>query len=249
MDRRDHRDVDIARLAVEQLCGRLLAAGRHRIDVEIIGIAAQVRLDRLGGLKARGRRHRRNHHVGIGDRVGRRTRQPDAEFLAGRFQLRPGRFRKQDVPGRNLLDAGVAQAGGDRLAGFAEANEGNARGIAAGHGRCRPWTFRWNFAGTIKCFGAGVCRSAAVRACPTVPHGSAAERRGRARRSRHGVSSRSSAARLSSTWAICVAFGMTMTSSCRISQASATWAGVALWRAAIAASAGWPSKRPCSIGE
>ena len=41
IDRRQHRDIDIARLVAEQLRGLLLAAGRDRIDVEEIRLADQ----------------------------------------------------------------------------------------------------------------------------------------------------------------------------------------------------------------
>ena len=64
-----------------------------------------------------------------------------AEFASRTPMLSPAAFsrapsgdRKQDVPGGDALDAALAQAGGDRLAGLAEADEGNARRVAAGHG-------------------------------------------------------------------------------------------------------------------
>src|SRR5664280_2117355 len=113
--------------------GRLLAAGRDRIDVEIIGFSREMRLDRAGGLQTGGGRHRRNDHVGLGDRVGRRIRQPHADRLAGRFQPHTFDLRKQNVPGGDALDAALAQAGGDRLSGLAETDKRNARCVAAGH--------------------------------------------------------------------------------------------------------------------
>ena len=42
----------------------------------------------------------------------------------------PSRLRKQDVPGRHVAHAGLAQSGGDGLAGFAEADEAQLSGFA-----------------------------------------------------------------------------------------------------------------------
>ena len=134
MDRRDHRHVHIAGALAQQLRSLLLAAGRDRINVEIIGCAGEMRLDRAGSLETGGRRHRGNDHVGLGDRLGRRIRQPHADGLAGRFQPRAGRLGKENIPGGDALDAGFAQAGGDRLSGLAETDKGNARCVASGHG-------------------------------------------------------------------------------------------------------------------
>src|SRR6185437_1929224 len=63
------------------------------------------------------------------------------------------------------------------------------------------------------------------------------------------VRARSGALRFSRRCAPCRALGMTIIPSWRRSQASATWAGVALRRAATSARPLWPSMRPCSIGE
>ena len=60
---------------------------------------------------------------------------PHADGIAGGLEVRAAGFGKQDIPGGDALDAFVTQAGGDRLAGFAEADEGNARCVAAGHGQ------------------------------------------------------------------------------------------------------------------
>ena len=49
------------------------------------------------------------------------------------FSRAPSATGKQNVPGGDALDAVIAQAGGDGLAGLAEADEGNARRVAAGH--------------------------------------------------------------------------------------------------------------------
>ena len=66
-------------------------------------------------------------------RIGGRGREPHARFFAGRLERRAFGLRKQDVPGGDALDAGLAQPGGDRLPGLAEADEGDARRVAAGH--------------------------------------------------------------------------------------------------------------------
>jgi hypothetical protein len=132
VDRRQDRDVDVTRRAFEQARGRLLAAGRDRIDVEIVGIAGDVRRDRLRGFQARRRGHGRNDDVGVGDRVGGRGREARAHFLAGLFEPRAFILPEQDIPRRDALDAGFAQARRDRLAGFAEADEAET-GLVAVH--------------------------------------------------------------------------------------------------------------------
>ena len=147
MDRRQDRDIDIARGAFEQARGFLLAAGRDRIDVEIVGIAGDVRRDRLRRLEARCGGHGRNDDVGVGDRIGGRGRKPRADPLARLLQSRAFVARKQNVPGRDALDAGFTQARGDRLAGFAETDEAEAGLVARrlGHGfslRCTRWSKR-----------------------------------------------------------------------------------------------------------
>ena len=148
MDRRHHRDVDVARAFADERGGLLLAAGRDRIDVEVIGIAGKMRRDRTRGLQAGGGGDRRDDHIGFRDRVGRRGREPHAGFFAGRLERRAFGLRKQDVPGGDALDAGLAQAGGDRLPGLAEADEGNARGVAAGHDLCGSCTILSGTPGT-----------------------------------------------------------------------------------------------------
>ena len=79
MDRREDRDVDVARGAAESLRGFLLAARRDRIDVEKIGIARNMRRDRLRGIETRAGGHRRNDDVGVRDRIGRRGGEPRAD--------------------------------------------------------------------------------------------------------------------------------------------------------------------------
>ncbi len=64
------------------------------------------------------------------------SRMPNCSPAA--LSLAPALSGKQNVPGGDALDAGLAQARGDRLSGFAEADEGNAGRVAAGHGG-GPW--------------------------------------------------------------------------------------------------------------
>jgi len=87
----------------------------------------------LRGFKARRRRHRRHDDVGIRDGIGRRRREPRADRFARLLELRTFALRKQDIPRRDALDAGLAQARGDRLSGFAEADEAEAGGVSDGH--------------------------------------------------------------------------------------------------------------------
>ena len=51
----------------------------------------------------------------------------------------PACLGKQDIPRGDLLDARLAQARGDRLSGFAEADEAEARLVTA-HGKSLRWT-------------------------------------------------------------------------------------------------------------
>ena len=91
----------------------------------------------LGGTRcfnARGRGDRRHDDVGVAHRICCGTRATYAAPLAGPPQLIALRLRKQDIPGRHPLDARLAQARGDRLAGFTEADEGDGW-TAIGH-RC-----------------------------------------------------------------------------------------------------------------
>ena len=97
-----------------------------------------MRLDRTGGLQAGSCRHRGNNHVGVAHRVSRRFGEPHADRFAGRLQPRAVGHGEQDVPSGDALYAGLAQARGNRLAGLAEANEGYARCVAAGHGHAFP---------------------------------------------------------------------------------------------------------------
>ena len=60
------------------------------------------------------------------------TRAPIA--LAGLLEAGAFGCGKQDVPGGDGFDAGVAQARGDGLAGFAEADEAQTGGVAVRHG-------------------------------------------------------------------------------------------------------------------
>ena len=110
MDRRKDRDVDVACRAFEHLRGFTLAPGRHRVDVEIIGIAGKVRRDRSGSLDTRSRRHRRDNDVGVRDSLGRRRGEPRADLLAGLLQCRAASIREQNIPYGDVLDAGFAQA-------------------------------------------------------------------------------------------------------------------------------------------
>ena len=83
MDRRDHRDVDIARLVAEQRCGLLLAAGRDRIDVEVIGIAGKMRRDRRAASRLEAAVTAEMMMSASAHRVGGRGREPHADVFAG----------------------------------------------------------------------------------------------------------------------------------------------------------------------
>jgi len=63
----------------------------------------------------------------------RRRRAARANLLTRGLQRRAFFLRKEDVPGRNTIDAAFAQAGRDSLPGLAETDESNARRIAAVH--------------------------------------------------------------------------------------------------------------------
>ena len=95
-----------------------------------------MRRDRLRGLEARRRGHRRHDDVGVRDRIGRRRGEPRADRLARLLELRAFVARKQDVPRRDAGHAGLAQAGGDRLSGFAEADEAEAGRVSQRHLLC-----------------------------------------------------------------------------------------------------------------
>ena len=134
VDRRQDRDIDIARLGAEQRLGVLLAAGRDRVDVEEIGIAGQMRRDRPRGFEARSGGDGGDDDVGAARGVRRRACEPRADALAGLLERRAFGCGKQDVPGGDRFEAGVAQSGGDGLAGFAEADEAEAGGVVVRHG-------------------------------------------------------------------------------------------------------------------
>ena len=108
-----------------------LRPGETELMSRIVRIAGQMRRDRSRRLEARSRRHRRHDDVGAAHRIGGRSREPRADRLAGLLSLRAVVLGKQDVPRGDLLDAGLAQARGDRLAGFAEADETDARLVAS----------------------------------------------------------------------------------------------------------------------
>src|ERR1043166_9394510 len=91
-----------------------------------------MRRDRLRRLEARGRRHRRDDDVGVRDRIRRRIRKPRADRGAGLPERRAAIFGKQNVPRRDALDSGLAQARGDRLTGLAEPDEAETRRVV-GH--------------------------------------------------------------------------------------------------------------------
>ena len=126
MNGRHHGDIHIAGGTAEKLRGLLLAAGRNRIDVEEIRIAAQMRGDRFCGLKTRCGSHGGNHNIGLTNGIGGRVGDPDADLARGLFQSGAVRLRKQDVPCADLRHTLIAQAGSDRLAGLAEPDEAEA---------------------------------------------------------------------------------------------------------------------------
>src|SRR5262249_57272290 len=70
-------------------------------------------------------------HAAPGSRLGGGAGEPPAERLARLSEGKPAALRKQDVPGGNALHAGLAQARGESLAGFAEPDEAEAGGVAA----------------------------------------------------------------------------------------------------------------------
>ena len=118
MDRRQHRDIDIARRVAKELCGFLLAAGRDRIDVEEERLLREVRLDRLGRIDARCRRHRRNNRVRAAHRIGRRGGATHADRRSGVLLVfrRPGpgkecpRRRSVSMPASRRPDAMASPA-------------------------------------------------------------------------------------------------------------------------------------------
>jgi hypothetical protein len=130
---RYHRHVHVAGTLSQQLGSFLLAARRHRIDIEIVRIPAQMRRDRDSRVHAGGGGNRGYDHIRITHRVPGGGSDADAHILACRFQRFAGAVRKQDIPGGNMVNAGAAQAGSDGLAGLAKTDERNARCVAAGH--------------------------------------------------------------------------------------------------------------------
>ena len=72
------------------------------------------------------------------DRVRGRTGAAHSRRFGGPLELFARRLRKQNVPGRHRLDAGLAQSGGYGLAGFAEADE------------CDCWLAVWHGDGSLK---------------------------------------------------------------------------------------------------
>src|SRR5271154_4204412 len=127
MDRGDHGDVNVTRLAAEELRRFLLAAGGDRIDVEEERFSGEMRLDRLGRIHAGRSSYRR--HDGVGTAYGVRGGGCAAhtDRGGGTFELCALGMRKQDVPGGDALDARIAQARGNRLARFAKADETQCR--------------------------------------------------------------------------------------------------------------------------
>ena len=132
IDRRDDGDIDIARAVGEKLLGLLLAGGRDGIDVEEIGPAGKMRLDRKRCINARRRCHRRNNHVGIAQRVGGGGGAAHADHVGRALELFALGFGEQNIPGGDAHDTFIAQARGDRLARFAEADETQG-GFVVGH--------------------------------------------------------------------------------------------------------------------
>ena len=140
IDRRDDGDIDIARAVGEKLLGLLLAGGRDGIDVEEIGPAGKMRLDRKRCINARRRCHRRNNHIGIAQRVGGGGGAAHADHVGRALELFALGFGKQNIPGGDARDTFIAQARGDRLARFAEADETQG-GFVVGH-CCSSPSFR-----------------------------------------------------------------------------------------------------------
>ena len=138
INRRQHRNVDIAAGIAEELCGVLLAAGRDRVDVEKVRRAGKMRLDRLRRVDARCRGDRRDDQVHAADRVRGRIGATHAGRFGGALELLTRRLRKQNIPRRHRLHAGLAQSGGYGLAGFAEADE------------CDCWLAVWHGDGSLK---------------------------------------------------------------------------------------------------
>ena len=132
VDRREDCDVDIARGIAKDACRLFFAPGRHRVDVEEIRVTRNVRRDRCRGIEARSGGDGGNDDVGVRDGICCRVRKPRADLLAGLLQCRAVILWKQDIPGGDMFDPGLAQARGDRLPGFAESDEAEA-GSIAGH--------------------------------------------------------------------------------------------------------------------
>jgi hypothetical protein len=123
INRRQHRDVDIAAGIAEELCGVLLAAGRYRVDVEKVRRDGKMRLDCLRRFDARGRGDRRDNEVHTADRVRGRIGATHSRRLGGLLEFFARCLGKQNVPGRHRPHAGLAQSGGYGLACFAKADE------------------------------------------------------------------------------------------------------------------------------
>jgi len=123
INRRQHRDVDIAAGIAEELCGVLLAAGRDRVDVEKVRRAGKMRLDRLRRFDARRCGDSRDDEVHTADRLRGRIGTMHTRRLGGLLEFFARRLQKQNVPRRHRRQAGLTQSGGYGLAGFAKADE------------------------------------------------------------------------------------------------------------------------------
>src|SRR6185369_8628368 len=98
-----------------------------------------MRRDGSRRIDARARRHRGDDNVGVCNRIRRGRREPRADFIPGLLQRRAALRWKQDIPGCDVLNAGLAQTRGYRLSGFAEPDETEARFVTA-HFASLRWT-------------------------------------------------------------------------------------------------------------
>ena len=115
------------------LGGRLLAAGRDRVDVEKELAARDAGLTDCAASRLEAAVTAEMTISASAHRVGGRVREPHADPLAGLAQLPAAGVGKQDVPRRDGLDPGLAQARGERLAGLAEADEAEPGRVAKRH--------------------------------------------------------------------------------------------------------------------
>ena len=83
MHRRHHGHIDIARMSVHRPRGLLLAARRHRVDIEEILVRPQEWLGLFGGIEARCSSDRSDDQIGTAHRVANRCSAAHADLVRG----------------------------------------------------------------------------------------------------------------------------------------------------------------------